>query len=283
MKKTTLLCLACAISISLFAQQSSLLWKISGKGLQQPSWLYGTMHLLCKGEMIFPPAAATAFNNAKTLYMEVDLSDPQTTAKMQALMMMPDPYSFRQLFDTASYNELHQYLLDSLHMESAALDHAKPFLFTTLLTMKLGGCDEIESPERILMAKASAMHKPMAGLETLEAQMKIFDDIPDTAEVRMLMNVIHGQQKSKQQFAIMKQAYLKQDISELTRLIADEPEMAPYRNIMIDDRNRNWIPIIEKQIQSESTFIACGAGHLGGTNGVIELLRKKGYKVEPVK
>jgi uncharacterized protein len=78
-------------------------------------------------------------------------------------------------------------------------------------------------------------------------------------------------------------AYKNQDISALSELMKEDKSMGKYEEDLLLARNRNWIPIIEKQVKAKPTFIAVGAGHLGGVSGVIDLLRKKGYKVTPVK
>ena len=76
--------------------------------------------------------------------------------------------------------------------------------------------------------------------------------------------------------------YLSQDLESLHQLMAESPEMMNSQELLLDSRNRNWIPVMESAMKSNSTFFAVGAGHLSGGQGVLELLRKNGYSVTAV-
>jgi uncharacterized protein YbaP (TraB family) len=80
----------------------------------------------------------------------------------------------------------------------------------------------------------------------------------------------------------MTEAYKKKDLYALANMISASPDMAGYENLLLVNRNKNWIPVMEKAMTAQSNFFAVGAGHLPGNDGVINLLRKAGYTVSPV-
>jgi hypothetical protein len=79
------------------------------------------------------------------------------------------------------------------------------------------------------------------------------------------------------------QLYKDQDIEGMQRQASEDPEIAGFEQILLINRNRNWIPVMERMMAEKPTFFAVGAGHLGGANGVLQLLKTAGYTVEPIR
>jgi uncharacterized protein YbaP (TraB family) len=132
------------------------------------------------------------------------------------------------------------------------------------------------------MDMAKKGKKEVVGLETVEEQFGIFDRIPDTTELRMVMDMIDDFGTQRRQFSEMSQLYRKRDLDGLGAMIQSSPDMAGMEDVMLWDRNKRWIPTMEKAMSSSPVLFAVGAGHLPGEEGVIRLLRKAGYRVEPV-
>lgn len=265
------------------SEQRSLLWKVSGNGLSQPSYLYGTIHLLCKSDNCFTPAALAAFKNTRQLYLEINMDDPQLMTKMQQLLLMPEGYSFKKLFKANDYKKLEQFFKDSVGYSLSLFDKMKPMAVLSILTQKFVPCTETVACEQELAKMAKAQQKPMNGLERLEDQVAVFDSIPDKAEAASLLKMVSEMGKEREQFRKLTIAYEQQDIHELYQQIQQSAEIAPFRDVLLDKRNANWIPVMKQQMQQTPTFFACGAGHLGGPKGVIQLLRQAGYKVEAIR
>ncbi len=136
------------------------------------------------------------------------------------------------------------------------------------------------------MEMASAQQKETGGLETIAFQMSIFDSIPYKAQAEMLVQAIQtaADANSNQQFEEMIKLYKAQDIEKLQQSISeDESGISEFEELLITKRNEAWIPQMKKMMTENITFFAVGAGHLGGKNGVINLLRKEGYTLEAVK
>lgn len=263
--------------------QHSLLYKISGKGLKQPSYLYGTIHLICPDDFFISGPLKAAFKKSKTIYLEMDMDDPaMMPTLMNSMQEKTDGYALEKAFKPQDYTRLKQYFKDSLGMDVAMFKSMKPMILLSSVLIKSLECANPASYEQSFIAMAKEQKKPIEGLESVEDQMGVFDAIPDSVESRMIMEYINDLPKQKALFSRMIAAYKRQNITEIFEYLKESPELAGFEDVMVFDRNRNWIPVIEKAAAKETTLFACGAMHLGGDQGVVELLRKQGYKVEPV-
>lgn len=287
MTKTFLIALAAMFAVAAsYAQKSadtenSLLWEISGKGLTSPSYLYGTIHVICKEDFQFSSTLKEKFTNAKNVYLEIDMDDPGMMMKMASLMIMKDK-SLKDLMSPEDYKFLSAYVQDSLRMPMMMFNKMKPITLISLLSTKTLPCSSSESYEQTMIGMAKAQKKDIKGLERVEDQMAVFDKIPDSVEVQMVLDMIRKMPEQKTQFAKMVEAYKKQDLKGLSEEISESPDMKGYEEILLGNRNRNWIPVMESAMKEGNTLFAVGAGHLPGKDGVIELLRKAGYTVKPV-
>jgi uncharacterized protein YbaP (TraB family) len=159
----------------------------------------------------------------------------------------------------------------------------KPFvLVQTATQMQFMG--KTESYEMTFQNIANKNKIKMEGLETIADQMKIFDDLTKEQQAEMVMEGIRDEVKSNEMSTKMQQIYRRQRIDSLYNMIhAEGGVLAAEQNKFLDNRNKNWIPKIKNYVSQGKAFIAVGAGHLGGENGVIRLLEKEGFTVTPVK
>ncbi|RAJ81787.1 hypothetical protein CLV59_10410 [Chitinophaga dinghuensis] len=282
MKKILLFTLVLFTTLGSQAQESSLLWKISGKGLKQPSWLYGTYHLLCKDEINISPAAKQAFANASTLYLEMNMADPKFAANMQQMLAPKPENDLRKAMSASDFQVFSTYIRDSFHMDATQLIHFKPLVLISLLMVHHMSCPPT-GVEQEFIEMAKAANKPVAGLESLETQLKIFDIIPDSIQMADIIKDIKDPEAARIRDEQTKKYYASGDVDKIFDYALGESSFADYATILLYNRNKNWIPVIADAASKGSTFFAFGAGHLGGEEGVIKLLRKQGYTVEPVK
>jgi uncharacterized protein YbaP (TraB family) len=259
---------------------NSLLWEITGNGLQQPSYLFGTIHMICKEDFVFSALAKEKFNASKQVYLELDMDDPQLQAVMMAQMQLPGKESLKNKLGGDDFNKLDSFLKKELGMNLAMFDRFKPMMVMSLLAQRLLSCAQIESYELSFVKMASEQNKELLGLERIEDQVAVFDAIPDSLEIRSIMNMVNHFESQRNEFSRMAALYRAQDIESLYQLMATSPEMMGSQELLLDRRNRNWIPVMESAMKQSSTFFAVGAGHLAGSQGVLELLRKQGYQVK---
>ncbi len=264
------------------AQDSSLLWKISGNGLEKESYLFGTIHIICKEDFLMDQRITSAFDQSEQLIMELDMSDPQLPVKMQQVSLNPGMKNLQSELSDSTSSALDDFLTTNYGVGLAQMGILKPLVLSSMVLVKLLPCPEVESYEGFFTARATAASKPIAGLETVEFQMGMFDQIPQSVQLAELSKMLTGDD-SRQELKKLVQTYQSENIHILHEAMNSSGMMADYRGLMLDDRNRNWIAKIEESMRAKSVFVAVGAGHLGGELGVISLLKNAGYTVVPVR
>ncbi len=261
----------------------ALLWKISGNGLDAPSYLFGTIHLIDKDSFFLDKETQAAIDDSREIVFEIDLEKEMNPLTMLALapkMMMQDK-TLKDLLSEADY----QLVVDKFKetgMPMFLADKMKPMFVSMLLENPQDsvGATEMVSYEMKIMDIAKAKNKPISGLETAMYQMSMFDSIPLTQQADMLVQALRDTTglESVDGMATM---YKSRDINAMAEMIGEMSE-GDFTEFLLVGRNRNWIPVMEKKMKEGPRFFAVGAGHLGASYGVINLLRKAGYTVQPV-
>jgi uncharacterized protein YbaP (TraB family) len=262
--------------------EASLLWKIEGKNAPTPSYLYGTIHLICPSDFALSDTLKGCLKQTEQLTLEIDMDDPGLMMAMAKSMGMPEGKQLKQLLDSTDYGRLNRYFKDSVGLSIAPFERAKPFMLMSILLNRVLACQP-QSYELSLMSLAKKQKSEVIGLETVEEQMAVFDSIPYADQARMLVSLMDSLPQARREFGKMVEVYKRQDIAGLYALtLESEFDMEKHQEVLLTDRNKRWISIIEKQVAEKPTFVAVGAAHLGGEEGVIALLRKAGYRISPV-
>ena len=262
---------------------NSLLWEISGKGLQQPSYLFGTFHLMCKNYINFSAQLKTALSLSDKVYMEMDMDDPATLFGGILFMNMKDGKTLQQLYSPADYKKVESYFKDSLHTPMSFIEKMKPFFLEAMLYPKMMPCKSISGVEEELMKLVKLEKKEIKGLETMEFQASVFDSIPYEEQAKELLKSIDSIAVNKQLFDTMLNVYKSQQLNEIENLFnKSELGLEEHQDILLDNRNKNWVAQLKNIMKTTSVFVAVGAGHLVGKVGLIELLRKEGYTLKPL-
>lgn len=268
-----------------YGKTDSLLWRISGNGLSKPSYLFGTVHLIPKDDFFVSKDMLMKFKEADQLVLEIDMGNfnPFDLTNMDGLSL-PEGVSLETLLSKEDYKFLETFFSDSLGMSLSLLNKSnlKPIFLSSLIT-ETGLSGETESYEMTLTAWAKMHKKEILGLETLEFQFSIFDSIPYNKQAEMLMEGVRSYGASKNELDELYEYYKSNELSKLVSLSNNSAsDLMEFEEILLNKRNIKWIPLIEKYSKEKSTFFAVGALHLPGEKGVINLLRKQGYRVEPV-
>lgn len=261
-------------------KEKTLLWEVSGKGITTPSWLFGTIHIMCSDQLKMPPVVEEKFNTSKSLFLEIDMDDPNMMKDMMMGMQMKDSSTLESLIGN-KFDSVSAIFQNTTGMPLKMLNTAKPFLLMSMLYPSLLACTPV-SWESIFQKMANEKGIEIQGLEKLEDQMNVFEKIPYKVQSEMLVRMILNIDSSKKDFNKMLDIYKQKDINQLNVLTTKEEDFGEYTNILLDERNHNWIPVIGQQAKKMPTFFAFGAGHMGGEKGVINLLRKAGFTVKPV-
>ena len=262
------------------ANDNTLLWEVSGNGLTKASYLFGTFHLLCKEDINFSPALKQAIIKSNEIYLELDMDDPATLFGGIMLMNMKGGKKLKDLYTAEEYKRLTNYFKDSLKTPVGLFQGLKPGFLVALLYPKMMPCSDVSSVEEAIMQLAKAGGKEIKGLETMAFQASIFDSIPYEKQAQELLTAIDSMEKSKVYFSLMLSAYKNQRLDEIENII-NNPEFGIETNqdILLVNRNKNWVAQLKDIMKKEPVFIAVGAGHLPGKAGLVALLRADGYVV----
>ncbi|WP_299755929.1 TraB/GumN family protein [uncultured Pontibacter sp.] len=264
--------------------ENALLWKISGKGLKKPSYIYGTIHAVCPDKMMISEALQSTVTQTEQLSLELDMDDPNMMTQIMQSAMLPEGQSLKAMLDEEEYSALATYFKASYGIDLIQLDNMKPFMLYTMLLPMLTECKP-ESYEQKLMELAHAQQKEVLGIETVKEQMSAVDKLPNELYIDMLVRTVGDITKSKADYREMVELYMDQDIKGLQELMKRDYTKDDYKKFndaFLVQRNKNWIPVMEQMAKTKSTLFAVGAAHLAGEHGVVALLRKQGYKVTPV-
>ncbi|MGY6562933.1 MAG: TraB/GumN family protein [Luteibaculaceae bacterium] len=282
MKKLTLPLILCLLAVAnLFGQDNSLLWKITGNGLEQPSYVFGTMHILCSNEIAEKPALKSAFEESSTLVMELNPTNPEVMQSMQQLALNPGMQNVYKDLDPEDFNLVDAYLKEKFGAGLAQLGILKPFMLTSMVTLGFLPCTEHFSLEGYFATMAAESEMKIVDLETAALQMSLFDEIPLEVQIKEIVRTLKDG-NGKKEMDEMITVYNTGNITNLYKLVNDNGMMADFKTALLDNRNVAWIPQLEGFFKQGSTFVAVGAGHLPGKKGVLELLKEKGYTVEVV-
>jgi uncharacterized protein YbaP (TraB family) len=261
-----------------------MLWKIERDDLKHPTYMLGTMHLINKEYFYFPEKLKNLITSSQQLIMELE-GLPDQAAAIE-LMRLPDSLSLSDYFTTEEMALVYQFAKEDMQMTKEMFDltfgKMKPFIILQLITQKQFE-GETESFEMTLMSLAKEHKIKTLGLETIQQQIGFFDIIPAKEFGNIIKSYFENADSLKEQTIIMQQIYRSGDLDSLARyMVESSPELMEFEDILLTDRNIAWVPQIVKFIFEKPSFIAVGAAHLAGENGLINLLRKEGFTVTPV-
>ena len=262
---------------------NTLLWQVSGKDLKKPSYIFGTFHLLCKDDIRFSEQLKNSVATADEIYMEMDMDDPSTMLSGLLYMNMKDGKKLKDLYTADEYKKVESYFRDSVGMPMMMLQSIKPYFLVAMLYPKMMNCKNASGIEEELMKVAKENKKEIKGLETIQFQASVFDSIPYEWQAKELLKNIDSFLLYKQEFDTMLLEYKNQQLAAMEKLITkSEFGGEKYDDILLNNRNKNWVGQLKNIMSKESVFVAVGAGHLVGEKGLLNLLKKEGYTVEPL-
>jgi len=258
-----------------------LLWEISGNGLENSSFLYGTIHIISKDDFVMTDMTKEKIAGSEQVVMELDMDDPKTMMGMLTKISMKDGQTLKGLLSPEDYSLLSDFFRDTLGQSLMLVEKMKPFMALSMVYPKMLG-EQTASYEMEFMKLAKKSSLEILGLESIDDQMGIFDAIPYEDQAEMLMEFIKSYGTEKGKIEEMVQLYVDQDLKGLYDFSTQSSEMEGYQDVMLDNRNENWIPKMENMMSEKVSFFAVGAAHLWGPKGVINLLKEQGYTVKAV-
>ncbi|HWB64494.1 MAG TPA: TraB/GumN family protein [Chitinophagales bacterium] len=291
MKKATQLLIMLLVAGIASGQQQykSLLWKITGNGLQEPSYLFGTMHttdarIVNLGNKI----AKKYFDQAPTYAMEIDPGKGLDNIGLLTKLMMGGKYSLAKMMPASEYSFLDSMVSANTGFSLAMFDNVAPVFIMSVFEMKTLGLTDtvVEGSSDVLDVyfynKAKDAGKKIIGIETVEEQLDALNSLTYQEQADLLVQEIDSFRVNNEAGKDVLKYYLTQDLDSLNASDDDINKPEKFYKALVTDRNVRMATRIMGFIKKQQTFIAIGALHLPGKDGVIELLRKKGFTVEPV-
>lgn len=289
MKKKNFIIVALLLGFSVANAQ--LLWKVTGNGLKQPSYLFGTHHLIPIQFLDSVPGLYKSFNDCDLIVAEMVMSNLDATAKIQQAAIMPNNIKMSDLLSDDEYKLVDAELKSVLKMGLKEVSMLNPSLILTLYELEMykkltDFSDDIQSDSYFQLV-ATEKGKKVVGLETVEQQVAIlFGNGSLERQADILVETIQNKDKILNQILQVNMLYKKGKIEELINLSQEKGNITGMNTEeyakLVDNRNADWITQLPNLMHERSCFVAVGALHLGGEKGLIKQLQKLGYKVKAV-
>lgn len=267
------------------SDNKSLLWEVSGNGLQKPTYVYGTMHLLCASDAQLSDNLKSIINKSDQIYFEIDMDDLSQMLSGFQMGLMRHDTTLHQLYTPEEYERIRNFFdKHGMALQLQLLNRMQPMLISALVYQAILPCKETDGIEMNIMQVAHQQKKEIKGLETAAFQASLIDKIPYADQAKELLNGIDSLQEEASETEEMIQIYKDQDLDKLLdySLKSDGGSTPELQDMMIYQRNRNWAAQFPEIAKDKQLLIAVGAGHLGGDKGLLNLLKEKGYSLRPI-
>jgi len=297
-----LLLIATAIIASITYSQAQILYRISGKGLEKPSYIVGTYHLAPASFADSIPGMKTAIEGTQQVCGELDMMDafkPENAARLMQSQMLPEGTTLSSLLTDEQLERLNKRLLDvmgsNLNDEAfaAQIDKMTPAALSTTLSLssymkKVESFNPMELIDNYFQMLALQNGKAVKGFETVDFQMGVLFGAPLEKQVNDLMCMVDHFKDTEEMVNLITTAYFSQDLTQIEEAMEQESKIdcgttEEDEDILINNRNRNWVELMPDMMAKQPTLFVVGAGHLCGEKGVLKLLEKAGYTIEGMK
>jgi len=259
-----------------------ILWRIDAAGVP-PSFLFGTLHSDDPRVTVLPAEVKTAFERARSFTLEM-VTDDGTLATMAKLMYFDDGRTLPALLGDTLYAQTRK-VLRAEGLPHEGIERQKPWVIVMMLSAprpRHGLFLDLS-----LHAQASAQSKRIYGLETVAEQLAVFNDLPMPDQIALLRDTLEMHRHARAQLEELTLAYLARDLERIMA-IADRRRPADARvydalmRRLLTERNTRMAERMRARLNEGDAFIAIGAAHLPGRDGLLYLLERDGYRVSPV-
>lgn len=281
------LLIACTCSVG----HAQLLWKVSGNKLKNPSYLLGTHHFMPLSLCDTLSGFDKAFSSSKQFYGEISFADSANTKafdNIPKMELLPKNQSLADFYTPEEYEEILQYTESIIGYRPRLITFTPGafYLFLTITFPETQSSSKTEYIDDGLQRRALADGKAVGGLESVELGANLLWGGDMKKDAAKLLETVRDPANSKDSLAsarlLLDKAYSNQNLDLLYDMVKQGLDEDEYQDF-VSKRNLSWLPIMEEAMKKCCTFFAVGGGHLPGEEGLITLLRKQGYTVEPVK
>lgn len=283
--------------------KAQILYRISGNGLDKPSYVIGTYHVAPVSFADSIPGLKAALAGTSQVYGELEMKDfmnPDSVAMMQQAMMLGDGQTLTTLLDERQQAKLNAVLNKLIGadltspMLKALFDEIKPgallMQLSMIMSVKLNpDFDATNTFDGYFQKVAQKDGKPVRGFETMGYQTDVLlKSVTMERQIEQLMCLCDNYEYYEDFSKRMARAFFSQDIEWIKKLFDERLGTScdatdEENDRLIYNRNRNWLKVMPAIMKQSPTFFAVGVGHIVGEKGILEELRKAGYTVEGVK
>jgi uncharacterized protein YbaP (TraB family) len=264
--------------------ENTLLWEISGNGLTNPSYLFGTMHILCAEDAQLSENLKKIIRETDLIYFEIDMDNMMEMLGALKYLRMNNNKKLSDLLTPDEYNRVKNYFQKNKSpMPFAMMESFKPFFISSLISEQKMSCEVKEGMEQAIIKESKQYKKEIKGLESVAFQASVFDSIPYEQQAKELVKSIDSIDKNSELAAELVSVYKQQDLKKIEELTnREDGGISAFMDLLLYNRNADWAGKMNGIMQSKNVLFAVGAAHLPGEKGVINLLRKKGFSVKPI-
>lgn len=257
------------------------LWQITGNGIADTSYLYGTIHIMDAKAYQFPEGTRESFKSVDAYAMELNMDSVNQMALMSQLMM-EDSLSLKDLLTKDEYKDLKTFAKDSVGLPLEQFKRMHPMFLLSQIQMQSFEKDSSLPLDMHFHQMAKKQGKAVIGLERMKEQVNAFHSVPYDSTAKQLVKIARGRSKKSSGEASMNKmldAYVNGDLNELLEQTTEQQMSDNFEEAFLIERNERMADRSTDRLKEQSLFIAIGAAHLPGKKGVIELLRDKGFQV----
>lgn len=262
----------------------ALLWEISGNGLNQSSYLFGTIHMIPEEQYDLPDHVLARLAQSDRLVLELDMDKATNLFSQLGMipkMLMPDGIRISDLVSSSDYL-LVQQAIEQSGLPSGMIERVKPLFLSALLDPQMGQASKSQSYDLNLYQLAKGNDIKHSGLESVKDQLAAFDAISLEDQAQMLVDQLKGEtEEGSGGYTDLVSEYKSENLNQLAAIMEAEAK-GDFLEVLLYSRNRKWIPIMSKLMKKERIFFGVGAGHLAGELGVVRLLETQGYRLKPI-
>lgn len=274
--------------------KSQIAYKIEGNGLKEPAVIFGTHHLAPLSVIDSVKGAREAFDEASRIVGEIDMTQGpmQIQMAMQQHIAAPADSTLHDLLPAAKWNALNESfksLAPMPGMDLELLNGMKPMAVTTIVALgivskEMPDYNPAEQLDSYFQTEGAKAGKKIIGLETVDEQATLLYDFTPVAEqAEALVKVLENPSEEMKSAREMNEAYAAQELDRLVALSEAQSANAAFMKALVNDRNAAWAEKLPAIMAEGPVFVAVGALHLSGENGLLKMLENKGYKVTPLK
>jgi len=286
MKKSLLLFVICMTIHISYGQkiENSIFWEVSGNGLTTPSYIYGTIKFIPAKDYFLSKNVKSKLKESKIFATET-LLDHHSLHELNKAAHLPHHQSIKDLLPEEEYDRLKNLFTKFLNVSTLKFDMVysqfKPVVLSTTMTrLSLGKNVRYYEIELANMAKKSGL--VTIGLETASREIAAMESFDEKSQIKALSHTIANFDQQLADYSALIEAYKVGDLHKTLEYTLHPSENdESFRKTFFDKRNAEWIPNIEKYMKQSTSFFALGAAHLADEQGVINLLRERGYTVKP--